>query len=159
MDYTGSNGEFYATVTDPNGNRTVNVTDVLDHKVRVLQESKNPIRCTDTSIIAGNWCTTSMTYDAAGRLKTVTDAASPANMTTITYDSIGRRTHLTDPDMGSWDYDYDDNGNLTFQKDANGKVTNMFYDPLNRITRKDLFPTGQTAGPEDTTYSYDGDPP
>jgi YD repeat-containing protein len=138
--YTGSGTEWRTTVTD--------ATDVLGRVVRVARQNL-------TSNCIGGWCTTLMQYDAAGRLIQVTDPAN--NNMTFTYDGLGRKKQMTDPDMGTWAYDYDDNGNLTYQKDAKGQVINLYYDPLNRIIRKDLPPAGQ--GSEDTTYFYDGEQP
>lgn len=68
----------------------------------------------------------------------------------LVYDGLGRKTQMTDPDMGTWIYDYDDNGNLITQTDAKGQVIKMYYGVLTRITRKDLPPI-DVAGLEDTT--------
>ena len=95
---------------------------------------------------------------AAGRLLTVTDPSW--NHTTFVYDSLGRKKQMTDPDMGTWGYDYNDNGSLIYQRDAKGQIILMGYDVLNRITRKDLPPNDPVnAGPEDTAYFYDGEGP
>ena len=81
-------------------------------------------------------------------------------ITTLNYDGFGHKTEMTDPDMGTWDYDYDDNGSLIYQRDAKGQIILMGYDVLNRITRKDLPPNDPVnAGPEDTAYFYDGEGP
>jgi len=149
-DYGGSGSQFSSTLTDAKGNQTIIYTDILGHKVRVQQQSPN---CTDP--MAPGWCVTQMDYDAAGRLLTIADPSW--NHTTFVYDSLGRKKQMTDPDMGTWDYDYDDNGSLIYQRDAKGQIILMSYDVLNRITRKDLPPNG--AGPEDTTYFYDGEWP
>ena len=99
-----------------------------------------------------------MDYDAAGRLLQTTDAGG--NRMSLVYDGVGRKTQMTDPDMGTWLYEYDDNGNLKKQTDAKGQIILMAYDVLNRITRKDLPPNDPVnAGPEDTTYFYDGEGP
>ena len=42
------------------------------------------------------------------------------------------------PYMGSWQYGYDSNGNLTSQTDANGSLIFFSYDAVNRITLKHL---------------------
>ena len=43
---------------------------------------------------------------------------------------------MTDPDMGTWTYTYDDNGNLITQTDAKGQIISFTYDALNRLTQK-----------------------
>ncbi len=49
---------------------------------------------------------------------------------------LGRKTAYTDPDMGDWAYGYDENGNLTYQRDAMDQVLRFQYDELNRPTVK-----------------------
>jgi YD repeat-containing protein len=85
-----------------------------------------------------------------GILKRVED--SKGNITNMTYDWLGRKKAMTDPDMGSWSYDYDNNGNLTSQMDAKGQTIFMVYDALNRLTNKTY-----TGGPgmNNVRYSYD----
>ncbi len=51
--------------------------------------------------------------------------------------------------MGHWIYDYDANGNLTYQKDAKLQEIRFQYDALNRVTLKD-YPVGT-----DVVYTYD----
>ena len=107
---------------------------------------------------ASGWCVRTMEYDAAGRLLRVLEADNSVQITYI-YDDIGRKKEMTDLDMGRLAYSYDNNGNLTSQTDAKGQTINIDYDVLNRIKRKDLPPLAPTAGPEDTTYFYDGETP
>jgi RHS repeat-associated protein len=54
----------------------------------------------------------------------------------MTYDSLSKKIAMTDPDMGSWTYDYDKSGNLRFQTDAKGQTVEFQYDGLNRATHK-----------------------
>ena len=68
------------------------------------------------------------------RLTGVTDAAN--NVTTIGYDLLGRKTGMTEPDMGSWQYGYDNAGNLTSQRDGANRWLYLEYDALNRLIRK-----------------------
>ena len=49
---------------------------------------------------------------------------------------LGRKTSMQDPDMGSWSYSYDANGNLISTTDANSKTMRYNYDQLNRLTSK-----------------------
>ena len=43
---------------------------------------------------------------------------------------------MTDPDMGSWTYGYDNAGNLTSQRDGANRWLYLEYDALNRLTKK-----------------------
>ena len=43
---------------------------------------------------------------------------------------------MTDPDMGSWTYGYDNAGNLTSQRDGANRWLYLEYDTLNRLTKK-----------------------
>jgi RHS repeat-associated protein len=53
--------------------------------------------------------------------------------------------------MGDWYYYYDGNGNLTQQIDSKGQTINFYYDPLNRLWKKQYQDANQTT----YTYSYD----
>jgi YD repeat-containing protein len=59
---------------------------------------------------------------------------------------------MTDPDMGTWSYAYDNNGNFTHQNDAKNQSVTLSYDALNRLTGK-TYPAG--LGMTDVTYTYD----
>ncbi|MCB9140145.1 MAG: hypothetical protein H6642_17535 [Caldilineaceae bacterium] len=48
----------------------------------------------------------------------------------------GRKTAMTDPDMGSWSYAYNNVGSLTRQQDGNGNWIYLEYDNLHRLTGK-----------------------
>lgn len=74
------------------------------------------------------------------------------NVTTIKYDNLGRKMSMTDPDLGTWSYDYDLNGNLKWQKDNKNQTINFEYDDLNRLRFKKL-PDGSQV-----EYIYDQGP-
>jgi RHS repeat-associated protein len=78
----------------------------------------------------GVYATTTYAYSPLDLLTSVDDAKG--NDTLISYDSLGRKTGMTDPDMGSWSYGYDVNGNLTRQTDAKGQRICFYYDVLDR---------------------------
>jgi len=73
-------------------------------------------------------------------------------VTTMQYDWAGRGTTVADPDMGTWTYTYDTNGNLLSKTDAKGQRTTYSYDKLNRVLSV-LPPAG--AGVGRTDYYYD----
>jgi RHS repeat-associated protein len=56
--------------------------------------------------------------------------------TTMTYDSLMKKRSMTDPDMGSWTYQYDKAGNLELQTDNKGQKIRFKYDGLNRAYEK-----------------------
>jgi YD repeat-containing protein len=147
---------WVTTVTDANSCQTEVFTDALGHEV---QHSVQNNVCSASP----TWYSTTMRYDAAGRLLSVTDAVG--NVTSFQYDSLGRKTAMSDPDMGAWTYVYDLNGNLTQRTDARGAVMNMSYDAVNRLTVRDLpyLKSGTTwvagtTGEEDEVSIYDGNP-
>jgi YD repeat-containing protein len=57
---------------------------------------------------------------------------------------------MTDPDMGSWSYTYDLNGNLHQQTDAKGQVITFDYDELDRVETKSYSTSDPTV-----IYTYD----
>jgi len=70
--------------------------------------------------------------------------------TIVTYlDMLGRKYKMEDPNMGTWTFTYDANGNKKSQTDAKGVTIRYIYDKLNRITKID-YPSGQ-----DTYFYYD----
>jgi YD repeat-containing protein len=142
-EYGSEGGQWVATTTNPNGNRSRSFADLLGRVVKVSREWPG---------CAGGWCDTTMTYDTAGRLLSTSDPAG--NTMTMAYDDLGRKTAMHDPDMGQWSYEYDDSGNLVSQTDAKGQTVRMRYDALNRLTHTDLPPEGPSD--DDRFYTYDG---
>jgi YD repeat-containing protein len=143
--YGHENERWVQTTVNPRGFITKRFTNRLDHPVQIDRQSS---RC-------GGFCSTTMTFDEAGRLLTQSDPGE--NTVIYQYDDMGRRTGMTDPDMGKWSYEYDDDGNLIAQTDAKGQRIEFEYDAIHRIVRKDLPPIG--TSPEDVTYFYDGKGP
>ena len=78
-------------------------------------------------------------YDADGNLTHAGDRLGNSVPTVQnTYDLRGRKTVTTDPDLGTWTYEYDGFGNLIAQTDAKAHRTEMSYDQLGRmLTKKD----------------------
>jgi len=106
----------------------------------------------------GVYATTKYEYDTLGNLTRVLDAnnssnpSNPTYATTMTYNWLSHKTGMTDPDMGSWSYVYDNNGNLYQQTDAKSQTITMVYDAMNRLTNKN-YPAG--SGMTNIVYSYD----
>lgn len=63
------------------------------------------------------------------------------------------------PESGTINYSYDNNGNLATKVDARGVRTDYVYDALNRVTNRDYSLTGSTPAnyqaTPDVSYFYD----
>ena len=108
---------------DANDHRKDAAVDAFGQTVQVIEHNTGSVTYT-----------TNYTYTLTGALAQVRDAAG--NLTSISYDLMGRKTGMSDPDMGSWQYVYDNAGNLTGQADGAGRWLYLEYDALNRLLRK-----------------------
>ncbi len=133
---------------------------VYDEKNNKTIYSKNAFGLIDTLTDAsGN--KTFYQYDKLHNLTQITDAES--KLTKYYYDKLSRLRGMDGPDASSsWSYDgnsvdvlyeYDDLGNLTTKKDAQGTV-NYTYDDLYRLTRITHSPDGSTW-PDTVRLTYD----
>lgn len=73
-------------------------------------------------------------YDALDNLLSIQDNQN--NRIRYSYAMLGQRIRMEDPDLGTWTYEYDQNGNIMKQTDANGNVVQFTYDALDRLTSK-----------------------
>ena len=131
-------------------------TDLLGRTIQVLLESAD-----STPDVKADYA-----YDKLDRvLYTVRDAGGTnETFATIQYDALGRKSQMTDPDMGTWQYEYDEAGNLTQQRDslylsnptayASHQIT-FTYDLMNRISAKYYGHDHWSAGIPDVKYLYD----
>jgi RHS repeat-associated protein len=132
-------------VEDQGGNATDYTYDVLNRLWKVTPPAAGATGTLYTEYV----------YDAGGNLATRTDPRG--NATTWSYDLDGRMTSRTTP-IGTWNYDYDENGNLAALETAAGSATGTAgdgtityaYDRMNRLTSTDY----SDATP-DVTRSYD----
>src|SRR5690606_16140032 len=97
--------------------------------------------------------TTSATYDAWGRLATLTDPSGAT--TSVERDGAGRVVARVDP-LGARDsYAYDAVGNLVGHTDRRGVASTFAYDALGRQVRAD-YGVGVGGQAESTiSYAYD----
>jgi RHS repeat-associated protein len=118
-------------------------------EVNVSGKLSNTGTCGQGTTQNGYW--TKYTYDALGRLLTVTQNAQSTTTTpqkrTFTYDMLGRMSTESNPETGksgvngTITYTYDGGcsttplacGNLTSKLDAAGNTTNYTYDALHRM--------------------------
>jgi len=147
---TSYNG-LQRTVIDENGHQKVYTSDALGRLTQVQEY-------TGAGPSYTLYATTTYAYNPLDLLTDVWDTAN--NHTQIHYDALGRKTSMSDPDMGTWSYQYDNAGNLVHQTDARGQGICFTYDALNRLTGKQYI-TGTTcpATPAPSvTYRYDEGP-
>ncbi|WP_027360159.1 FG-GAP-like repeat-containing protein [Desulforegula conservatrix] len=118
-EYAGSS----TTIKDPDGSTKEIIKDCIG---RISQ------------VYDGIWV--SYTYNAANDLVIVTKENSnlefPEIVTKMHYDTLGRMFKKEDPDLGVWNYYYDNNGNLTNYTDGNGNSIIQLFDEQNRIVQR-----------------------
>lgn len=133
-------GFMSTTQTDPRAHATTTRTDVWGRVTSVEPE--------DGPLLAYE-------YDMLNHLILVTKGSGEtATTTSLTYDLAGRKSGMSDPDMGTWGYQYDALGELTDQADARGCTTQITYDALGRPTGKSYGGPCSSTDPVD--YFYDG---
>ncbi len=138
------------TIIDEKGNKTIHVYNAFGA----------------LDIVYGAYNTaTRYTYDRLGRLTNVRDAANKD--TKYYYDKLSRLAAMNcpdarspykypDPDGDSVDvlYEYDDVGNLTRKKDANGWV-DYSYDDINRLIEIRHSTNSGSTWPDTVQFVYD----
>jgi RHS repeat-associated protein len=154
------------SVTDPLGNEVEYAYDAVNNLTQVEDQRGNPTdytydvlnrlwKVTPPAAGATGTLYTEYVYDADGNLASRTDPNG--NTTTWTYDLDGRMTSRTTP-VGTWNYDYDENGNLSSLETAAGAATGTAgdgtiaygYDRMNRLTSTDY-----SDSTPDVTRTYD----
>ena len=123
------------------------------------------------------------TYDALNRLESDTDGEGNATTygydpesnrtsvqtpkrptTTTTYDELGKPLDITQPPPKPGEaspvtrFRYDENRNLVRMEDADGRVTKLDYDELNRLFRTTRDPDGLNLTTTTTEFDEDGHP-
>lgn len=145
VDYAYDAVNNLTQVEDQRGNATDYAYDVLNRLWKVTPPAAGATGTLFTEYV----------YDAGGNLASRGDPNG--NATTWTYDLDGRMTSRTTP-VGTWNYDYDENGNLTALETAAGSATGTAgdgtityaYDRMNRLTLTD-----HSDATPDVTRTYD----
>jgi RHS repeat-associated protein len=144
---TTYNGIF-TTVADQAGKVRRSMVDGLARLARVDEPDSNDLGATDWPVHP-----TQYLYDALDNLTRVTQGSQPSRV--FTYSSLARLISAQNPESGTVQYRYDNNGNLDQKTDARGLITTYVYDELNRVaSRSYTAPAGVPATPA-VTYSYD----
>ncbi|MDQ1044973.1 RHS repeat-associated core domain-containing protein [Streptomyces sp. V4I2] len=160
---TGYTGDSTATTALSGGSATRVITDALGRTVeRREYAGTSPA---DAEYGAGTGAartSTSFTYAPDGKEKTVT--GPDGSVWSYGYDLYGRKTTSTDPDKGTTTTGYTALDEVSWIKDAAGRVLISAYDVLGRVTgtwsapaTADLTSTTeeQVAAKQLTAYTYD----
>jgi RHS repeat-associated protein len=148
--YVSGDGNCYerTVTTDAKSHRTMSLLDGLARIIYSQQYTgANPYAL---------YRTEKSVYDVVGHVVTslLPDGSHQA---TYTYNHLGRITASSDPDLGTYTYTYDANGNLQSVADPRGAsgTVRFCYDANNRLTT--VYTSGSCASPSGvlTTYSYD----
>jgi len=163
----GGSGGSYATLRTPTIPAPYSTITFQNGEQRVFDVTSGALR----SIIDRNGNTTTLTYDGANRLVTVTDPASrtltftyqsPSSYLvtgvsssvgislTYTYDAQNRLSQVTNQDSTTLNFTYDAQSRITFVKDIDGKVLESHtYDSKSRG-----LTSSRALGVEAVTLSY-----
>ncbi len=93
------------------------------------------------------------TYDAAGRLKTISD--DNLNTTIYAYDSHGRMHQTTFADAKTVSLTFDKNNLVKTRTDQNGTVVTNSRDVLGRLTSRSIARASGVLGDSSEVYTYD----
>lgn len=145
----GSNVGTLITVTDQAGKMRRSITDALGRLTRVDE----PNLAGQLGALDNPNQPTYYAYNVSGDLLTVNQGVQTR---TFTYSSLSRLLSSTNPESGTIQYIYDNNGNVTKKTDGRNVETNYVYDALNRVTQRSYSnePVGQNPTPT-VTYFYD----
>lgn len=158
--------------------RVTETVSALGHRSRQRYDpAGRTLGLTDANVVAGTRTgnafgeSVTSTYDALGRVETVTDA--DGGVTRYEYDLLGNRTavidakqqrtsfayndlgqleRITDPRGRSTVLTYDRAGQVATRTDRNGRLTRYVYDAADRLTGLDFASTGPGL---DETRTYD----
>ncbi len=122
--------DWTTATIDENGHKIERTNDALGRLVRVKEYAGTGTVPDPHTLYA----TTSYQYTEADQLKQTQDAAG--NLGMVTYDKLGRKTSQTDPDLGTWSYVVNAQGELVRQTDARGQEVAQQFDDLGRVTAR-----------------------
>ena len=135
-------GDRVAVTQPSGGTATTTISDASGKTVELRQHTGG----TPTT----GYDATKYTYNRAGEIASVTDAAG--NVWKYTYDLRGRKTRDEDPDKGVTAYTYDNADQVLTTTDARSKTVAYSYDALGRRTGTY---EGSTAGTKLADWTYD----
>jgi RHS repeat-associated protein len=141
-------GASCATVLDPEqssgshtGSSTQTCTDGHGRTIFIQQVLANTAQGSRT-------VTTTTTYTAAGEPTAITQSTSSGSYSRQrTYDALGRMVSQTEPNTGTWQYAYNDSGDLVGVMDARGCGEVMYHDGAGRLVAQDYSPCASSKAP------------
>ena len=156
-------------VTDPEQTSGSHVgaytTSSSDGHGRVIQTDRHVVH---SQLGAGDLVTTTA-YTAVGERRSITQTyPGGSNARQMTWDTLGRMVAQTEPNTGTWQYAYNDSGDLVGRMDARGCGEVVYHDALGRVTAEDYSPCGSSDSPAysapnlitgdgtESFYVYDG---
>lgn len=137
------------TMIDQAGKARRSIADGLGRLVRVDE----PDSAGNLGSVSAPVQPTKYSYDVLGKLTRVEQDTQPARR--FVYDALSRLKQAANPENGTINYAYDDNGNLLTRTDARTVVTTLSYDGLNRVISKTYSGPGPGGTTPTVTYSYD----
>ncbi len=155
---------FLMSITDSNGNKTTLVRNASSQITQIVDPVGRSLNLTWSSSGSGGHITSitdpigrivRYTYTTQGYLQTVTDANSPAGVTTYGYDANNNLTTITDArNITYLTNTYDSFGRVLTQKAIDGSTTSFNYTVLNPAIPAGSFgppgavlPAGPVASP------------
>ncbi|MFF1676264.1 RHS repeat-associated core domain-containing protein [Streptomyces sp. NPDC058256] len=160
---TSYTGDSTATSALAGGSASRVITDALGRTTERRDYSgTSPADPAYGSGTGAPYTSTSTTYTPAGKELTVT--GPDGSVWSFGYDLYGRTTSATDPDTGRTTTGYTDKDQVSWTKDAAGRVVISGYDPLGRVSgtwtapsTADLTSTAEerVAANQLTGYTYD----
>jgi RHS repeat-associated protein len=119
------------------------VSDGLGRTTRVVERNQ------------GSEYVTRYEWNALGKLARIVDAKRAER--TFVHDALGRRTDIVDPNIGHWQYVFDDADNLLEEHDSKGRTVRHTYDVVSRPILREHIGADGKATPQ-TTWHYDSAP-
>jgi RHS repeat-associated protein len=158
-DAKGDGATGCSKVINGQGNSMRNAYDGLSRRLQSTQDLRTggvgsgAIDATNPFNPSGQ-ITASYTFDANGRLTTLTD--SDGNKTQYAYDALDRRISETMADGAVSAYVYDADDDIVRVTDNNGTVSNNTYDAVDRLIQTAVTPASGVIGTTANAYQYDG---
>ena len=164
---TASNGKVSSSqiidrvmITDQAGKRRVSRKDAFGRVIDVweVKEADADTESLSFGTFSLNGLKTSYQYDLLNNLTAVYQGLQQRN---FSYSSLARLIITNNPESGTTNFEYDNNGNLVRKIDARQVITNYTFDKLNRIKNRTYSAPENLNNYEESlpvTYTYDNLP-